>query len=133
MGEAYTPAEVRARSGVSRRQMERWEASGMIVPAETSGEGRGSRRRYDERNLADYCRATAMLAAGYSLAGVRAALATGGGVDVPAGWVAITEEEHARMVEMERAIEAAIHDAWELGGAIRPDTDARLRRALGDE
>jgi DNA-binding transcriptional MerR regulator len=70
----FTAEEVRRLTGLSRRQLERWEHNGFIVPAEIRGEGHGSRRSYDFTNLMEYRTAKRLLDIGLSTQAVRKAV-----------------------------------------------------------
>lgn len=66
MSEAtYGASDVRRLTGLSRRQLQRWEHSGYLVPAEIRGQGNGSRRTYDQQNIDDLIAVAALIEEGY--------------------------------------------------------------------
>lgn len=60
-----TAGEVRRQTGATRRQLERWERAGYLVPAVVTGTGHGSRRAYSAANVADIAAAVALIREGY--------------------------------------------------------------------
>lgn len=84
--------EAAARAGVSYRQLDYWDRTGLLSPSVTASSGSGSQRLYGDADVRVLTLIRRLLDAGCSVAGVRGILAGlrdgGGQVTVPAEWKA---------------------------------------------
>ena len=67
----YTATEAARIAGISYRQLDYWDRTGLISPSTQEAHGSGSRRAYSYRDLVDLRTVKTMLDANISLAAVR--------------------------------------------------------------
>lgn len=68
---SYTAIEAARISGISYRQLDYWDRTGLISPSTQEAHGSGSRRAYNYRDLVDLRTVKTMLDANISLCAVR--------------------------------------------------------------